>query len=50
MKTRIIGSILVILVVVVLFIVTNQDTQLQPDIPYQQPSQNDAALKSLSLN
>ncbi len=48
MKTRIIGSILILVVVGALFVVTEQDsTPGTPNI--NQPTSNDAALKTLSL-
>jgi hypothetical protein len=49
MKTRIIGSLLILIVLGGLFLVTNQDTQ-----PTQQsapaPMNNESSFKSLSVN
>lgn len=50
MKTRIIGSILVVVVLAALYLVTGGDTSTQPTVPTFSPSASDAAFKGLSVN
>lgn len=51
MKTQIIGSIIVILVIFGLYVASNESQTTQPNQPTQSvPAQSDSAFKSLSIN
>lgn len=50
MKSRIIGSILVLLSVVALYVITGGDNSATPTAPISIPSANDNALKTFSIN